>query len=328
MWRSGEMALLAFPMLARLQQFITVSLVVAAAAWAIYFVQSGRPAWGAFGAILILTGYALFLGVEFLLLAWVQESKPLPAPTAAQLLRAWWGEVLCAPQVFCWRQPFRSRSEPDQLAANVASGRGVVFVHGFACNRGFWNPWMKCLRATGVPFVAMNLEPLFDSISHYADTIDEAVQRIERATGMAPVVVAHSMGGLAVRAWLAKFDADQRVHRIITVGTPHSGTWLARYGRTVNSREMALKSAWLTGLAAQSSNDRHARFTCFYGNCDNIVFPASTATLQGADNRHIPATAHVHMAFQPVVFDEVSRWLAAPTSSPAPVVAVRTRGAQ
>ena len=29
---------------------------------------------------------------------------------------------------------------------------------------------------------------------------------------------------------------------------------------------------------------------------DNIVFPASTATLPGADNRHLPAVAHVHMA--------------------------------
>jgi alpha-beta hydrolase superfamily lysophospholipase len=29
------------------------------------------------------------------------------------------------------------------------------------------------------------------------------VRRLEAATGMAPVVVAHSMGGLATRRWLA-----------------------------------------------------------------------------------------------------------------------------
>jgi triacylglycerol lipase len=327
--RSEETALIAFLMLARLQQFITVSLVSAATAWVIYFAQSGRPAWGVVGAVLILGGYAVFLGVEFLLLAWVQESSPVPPPTATHLLKAWWGEVLSAPPVFCWRQPFRSTSEPDHLDVTAAGSRGVVFVHGFVCNRGFWNPWMKSMRATGVPFVAVNLEPLFDSISRYSDTIDEAVRRVERATGRPPVVVAHSMGGLAVRAWLDKFDADRRVHRIITVGTPHSGTWLARYGRTVNSREMSLKSPWLIGLAAQSSSQRHALFTCFYSNCDNIVFPASTATLPGADNRHIPGTAHVHMAFQPAVFNEVSRWLATPDSSPAEEdVAVRARTAQ
>lgn len=315
-------------MLARLQQFITVSLVCVAMAWTIYFVDSGRPAWGVVGAALILAGYAVFLGAEFMLLAWVQESGPAPPPKAAQLLRAWWGEVLSAPLVFCWRQPFRSMSEPDHLDATAAGRRGVVFVHGFVCNRGFWNPWMKSMRATGIPFVAVNLEPLFDSISRYTDTIDEAVRRVELATGRPPVVVAHSMGGLAVRAWLDKFDADARVHRIITVGTPHSGTWLARYGRTVNSREMSLKSPWLTGLAAQSNSHRHALFTCFYSHCDNIVFPASTATLPGADNRHIPATAHVHMAFQATVFNEVSRWLVVPDSSPEETVVVRATTAQ
>lgn len=303
-------------MLARLQQFITIALVCGAAVWAGYFVQSGRPAWGWGGALLILAGYALFLGVEFLLLAWVQEAGPAPRPKAVNLLRAWWGEVITAPQVFCWRQPFRSVAEPDHLEVPHGGSRGVVFVHGFVCNRGFWNPWMKRMRASGVPFVSVNLEPLFDSISGYADTIDVAVSRVEAATGRSPVIVAHSMGGLAVRAWLDKFDADPRVCRVITIATPHSGTWLARYGRTVNSRQMALKSPWLLGLAAQSSSRRHALFTCFYGNCDNIVFPASTATLPGADNRHIAATAHVHMAFHDTVFNEVSRWLVSPDVLP------------
>ena len=315
-------------MLARLQQFITVGLLCVATGWAVYFLQSGRPAWGWGGAVLILAGYALFLGVEFVLLAWLQEAGPTPRPKALNLLKAWWGEVLTAPQVFCWRQPFRSTAEPDHLDVPPGGSRGVVFVHGFVCNRGFWNPWMKRLRASGVPFVAVNLEPLFDSISRYAETIDVAVRRVEAATGRPPIIVAHSMGGLAVRAWLDQFDADLRVCRVITVATPHAGTWLARYGRTVNSRQMALNSPWLLALAAQSPARRHALFTCFYGNCDNIVFPASTGTLPGADNQHIAATAHVHMAFQAAVFSEVSRWLVSPNVSPEAPVAARASTAR
>lgn len=315
-------------MLARLQQFITLALVAGASTWAAYFAQSERPGLGWVGAFLILAGYALFLGVEFLLLAWVQQAEPIPPATAGQLLRAWWGEVLSAPAVFCWRQPFRANAEPDNLDLVLAERRGLVFVHGFVCNRGFWNPWMKRMRQHGVPFVAVNLEPLFGSISRYADTVEIAVARLEAATGQPPVIVAHSMGGLAVRAWLQKFEADHRVHRIVTVGTPHSGTWLARYGRTVNSREMSLNSPWLTDLAAQSPHQRHTLFTCFYSNCDNIVFPASTATLVGADNRHVPATAHVHMAFQPAVFNEVSRWLVSSDSSAEDLAAARATTAQ
>lgn len=317
-------------MLARLQQIITITLVAATVAWATYFARAGQPVWAGFGAVLILSAYALFLAVEFFLLSRVQQSGTVPRATAPQLLRAWCGEVLSAPRVFCWRQPFRCNAEADHLDVQLGAGRGVVLVHGFVCNRGFWNPLMKALRAKKVAFVAVNLEPLFGSISRYADTIDAAVRRVEVATGRTPVVVAHSMGGLAVRAWLGEFNADHRVHRVITIGTPHGGTWLARYGRTVNSREMALHSPWLNKLASQNTPSRSALFTCFYGNCDNIVFPAATGTLEGADNRHLAATAHVHMAFQPAIFNEVSRWLTSPDSfvEPDDMTAVRARTAQ
>jgi triacylglycerol lipase len=315
-------------MLARLQQFITIGLLALAGAWLVYFVHEGKPAWGWLGALLILMGYALFLALEFLVLSWIQETEPAPAATARQLLRAWWGEAFAAPRVFCWRQPFRSRLEPDNLVASRRGSPGVVLVHGFVCNRGFWNPWMARLRTQGVPFVAVNLEPVFGSIGQYVGIIEAAVQKIEAVTGRSPVLVAHSMGGLAVRAWLKEFDADKRVHRIVTIGTPHHGTWLARFGRTANSREMALKSPWLLDLAAQSPAKRHALFTCYYGHCDNVVFPASTATLAGADNRHIPATAHVHMAFQETVFNEVSRWLDSPAATRVDLAPARANAAQ
>ena len=78
----------------------------------------------------------------------------------------------------------------------------MLFVHGFFCNRGLWNPWMRRLRAAGIPFVAVNLEPVFGSIDSYASIVEAAVRSLEQATGGAPVIVAHSMGGLAVRSWL------------------------------------------------------------------------------------------------------------------------------
>ena len=295
-------------MLARLQQATTIGLVLAALLWAAYFVHAGAPAWAAVGALLILFGYALFLGIEFVLLRFVNRRDPAPPATAWQLVKAWWGEVVTAPRVFCWRQPFRSHAVPDFLPP-ASRRRGVLFVHGFVCNRGLWNPLMLRLRAAGVPFVAVNLEPVFGSIDHYADIIEVAVRRVGSATGQPPVVVAHSMGGLAVRAWLDAHQGDARVHRVITIGTPHRGTFLGRFGHTRNARQMRTGSDWQQKLAAREPPQRFERFTCFYGHCDNIVFPASTATLPGADNKHIGGVAHVHMAHQDEVFNEVLRWV-------------------
>jgi triacylglycerol lipase len=303
-------------MLARLQQFITLGLIALASTWAAWFGTHGRPLWAFGGALLVLFGYALFLALEFVLLAAAHGDDPAPRATAAQLVRAWWCEVRAAPRVFCWRQPFRSHAEPDALD-DAAHGRlGVILVHGFVCNRGFWNPWMARFRAAGVPFVAVDLEPVFGAIDDYARLIDAASRQLQACTGRAPLIVAHSMGGLAVRHWLVRHGGVARVEHVVTIGTPHRGTWLARFARTLNGRQMMLANGWLRELEAAERAQRGAhpytRFTCFYSHCDNIVFPASTATLPGADNRHVPGCAHVHLAFQPEVFSEVWRRVESP----------------
>ena len=296
-------------MLARLQKAIAFVLLTASLVWAGCLVYLGHPVSGCAGGVLIVLGYAVFLGIEFLLLYFVHCTEPSLRPRGDQLLRAWWGEVVCAPKVFLWRQPFRSNVESDNLLRGPDRQHGVVLVHGFVCNRGFWNPWMRELRDRHVPFIAVNLEPLFGSIDHYPRVVEAAVARMEATTAMPVVLVGHSMGGLAIRAWLAQFRSDARMHRAITIGSPHQGTWLASYSHMTNARQMRLHSPWLQRLAEQETADRRARFTCFFGHCDNIVMPAASATLHGAENLHVPATAHVQMAFRPLVFDEVCRWL-------------------
>jgi pimeloyl-ACP methyl ester carboxylesterase len=292
-------------MLARAQQFITLAWLAATIGWLAYFLQRGQTMLALIGAALILLAHAIVLGLEFVLLSRVNRSDPAPRASVLMLLRAWRGEVCTATQVFGWRQPYRSRAEPDHLPVNARGRRGVLLVHGFVCNRGFWNPWMRRLRAVGVPFVAIDLEPVLGSIEHYPALVEAGVRRLEAATGMPPVIVAHSMGGLAVRAWLQRHDADARVHRVVTIGTPHQGTWLARFALVANARQMRYRGHWVNALAEREPPARRALFTCFYSHCDNIAFPASTGALEGADNRHVEGIAHVDLAFQKVVLDAV-----------------------
>lgn len=291
-------------MVSRLQKVIVLSVLLGVLLWAAAAVYLGHSPWAAGGLALVLGGYVLFMAGEFMVMAWRHGDDPAPKARLVDLLRAWLGEVTTAPFVFCWWQPFRSQRFSDHLPLD-STARAVVLVHGFLCNRGLWNRWLPRLRALDIPFVAVTLEQVFGSIDDAADSLEPAVRRAEQVTGRKPLIVAHSMGGLVARAWMAKYGGAERVHRVITIGTPHRGTWTARHGHTINAIEMRQGSDFLKSLERREAGRDPAQFTCFYSHCDNIVYPASTATLEGADNRHLPGRAHVHLMDHDDVFAEV-----------------------
>lgn len=290
-------------MIARIQQFWILSALLGTAGWLLW-AWPHSPVVALTGAALAWLVLPLVLGLQFFLMQRANRSDPVPRASALQLWcagAAEWGAFLC---VFGWRQPFRSRAVPDWLPSTATPGqrsgaRGVVLVHGLWCNRGVWRPWLAPLRARGHAFIAVNLEPVLGPIDDYVPLIEDAVQRITQATGRAPVLICHSMGGMAVRAWLCAHPASQaqeRVHRVITLGTPHGGTELARYSQAANGQQMRPASDWLHALQRSEPPARAALFTCWYSNCDNLVFPASTGLLPGAEARFLPGVAHVQMA--------------------------------
>lgn len=227
--------------------------------------------------------------------------------------RAWCSEVVAAERVFGWRQPWGWRAHPNAgplstpcRAPASQPQRGVLLVHGYLCNRGLWNRWLPVLQRRGHATVAVNLAPVWGSIDDYAPTIEAAVRHLTQATGMAPLVVCHSMGGLAVRAWMRAFPgADTRVAHVVTIGTPHQGTWLAQWGQGQNVWQMRQKNAWLNALAQAEPPQRSQQFTCWHSCGDNIVFPLGTAVLPGAAAQYLPHVGHVALVDHPAIMVQV-----------------------
>ena len=295
---------------------MAVASVACSGAWWTWW-RSESPGWAIGGALFILLSYAVVLALEFGVMQRINRRDPGPRLGWGACARAWWQEVRVAPQVFSWRQPFRWRALPDECVPPSPGQTAAVFVHGFVCNRGLWLPWMRALRARGLPWTSVNLEPVFGSIDDYVPLIEDAVRRANALTGRPPLLVCHSMGGLAARAWLAaKPGAADRVHGVVTIGTPHHGTWLAHFSHVTNGRQMQIGGEWLSALEAREMGQTRPPFVCWYSNADNIVFPASTATLPGADNRHLDGVPHVAMAFHPTVMDTSLAMLASAARSP------------
>ncbi|MFH1652463.1 MAG: alpha/beta fold hydrolase [Pseudomonadota bacterium] len=64
----------------------------------------------------------------------------------------------------------------------------------------------------------------YESRVSYADQLRRAVDKILAATGAEKVnIVAHSMGGLVARSYIKWLGGNDKVYRILTVGTPNHG---------------------------------------------------------------------------------------------------------
>lgn len=294
----------------RLQLLLRIGMAAGLALWA----WPEQGAWAALAwALLGFWAYGLILALGFVALHWVNRAEPAGRPGLVQLLVSAWREFWVCERVFAWLQPFRAEAEPDHLPAQPNGRRGVLLLHGYSCNRGLWNSWLRRLRAQGHACVAPTLEPAYGSIDAYADLIEAALQRLERATGQPPLVVAHSMGGLALRAWWRRHGGGrpERLHRVVTLGSPHHGTLLAAVASTPNGRQMRRGGDWLQQLEAGESADFRARLLCVYSNADQVVYPAGTAVLSGTEARHLAGRGHLQLAFDPQVWAWVQAELGA-----------------
>lgn len=305
------------PVIARLLRLALALLLLAMLALCVAGVLRGRPLAGLGAALALPLGLALVglgaYGLEMLLAAAVHGDDPWPRPRAAERMRALAGELARALPTFLWDQAFRAAAWPDRPGR--PGQQGLVLVHGHVCNRGFWNRWLARLAAEGRPVVAVTLEPPLAGVAAGVPLLEAAVARLEAATGRPPLLVAHSMGGLVWRAWRVAAPGNAaRLAQVMTVGTPHQGTWLARLGLSRNARDMRPGSDWLRALAAAEARlpePPGARCCCVLGSADNVVFPPSSAVLPGAETLHLPATAHIALVHHPACQAWLRRWLEA-----------------
>jgi hypothetical protein len=304
---------------ARIQQLMTLTLALMAIGWVALCMSRGW--WmGCALVVFVAVPQAPVLALETMWAAVVARRegsrRPLgnpqapaePYPGVMVWVLAWLREVWASVQTFGWRQPWAHQRWADHLPKSARGRRGALLVHGFVCNRGFWNPWLARLRQLDVPHVAVSLGPPFEDIALQAQGLEAAWQRLYDATGVAPLLVGHSMGGLVIRSWLANQSEERAlVHEVITIGSPHHGTALAMMARSPAAMQMQLLSPFLQELARRETVERRARFTCFWSVCDNIVFPANTATLPGANAVAVFGQPHVALAHHPLILEEVVR---------------------
>jgi triacylglycerol esterase/lipase EstA (alpha/beta hydrolase family) len=187
----------------------------------------------------------------------------------------------------------------------ACAGLPVLLLHGVMCNAGVWHPLKRHLAARGIgPVYALSYGPPFASIESFAEQVAARIDAIIAATGARRVViVAHSMGGLVARAYLRQWGGA-KVSRVVTIGTPHRGSMLARFfpGRSI--AEMRPGSAWLAGLGAVDARAGPPVVSVWSWH-DSMVAPQTSSALEDAENVALVGIGHNALLGDPEVFRRV-----------------------
>lgn len=286
--------------------------------WAAVFPLPGSIA-VAFMAVALV--HPLFVCSQFVLARLL--ATPVPAERRIGVWRAIKtldAELDASLRLFCWTMPFRA-SVPVPAPTAPLRPLPILLVHGYFCNHAAWNDFVADAAARGYRCGTVDLEPITGDIDRYAALIEARCVELLAASGAPQVlVIGHSMGGLALRAWMRQYG-DARVRHAITLGTPHAGTVHAWFANTRNGRQMRPASLWNLALAASETAERRALFTSIWTYHDNMVAPQSSAALAGAHNIALSGLGHVQLAFAPEVRQIVFATLAQAEAEPQPAAA-------
>ncbi len=226
------------------------------------------------------------------------DDIPAPGPLSwRHAMSCYLAECRAILRMFDWLQPFRSRLTFAQPTDPLPDTPTVLLVHGYGCNHAVWLDLAPALAGAGYRCEGIDLTPVLGDIDDYAAALLARMRDLRARTGHPPLLVCHSMGGLAARAAQVMADAAGEsvpCAGIVTLGSPHRGCPLATFGAGTNARQMRWASPWLTNLAEAESPAMRGRMISVFSWHDSIAGPADTSWLEGA--RHIPLSGIGHVS--------------------------------
>ena len=165
-----------------------------------------------------------------------------------------------------------------------AAGTPILLVHGLIDNRSVFTLLRLGLTRRGFGRVfALNYSPLTRDVRTAAVRLGEEVERIVDETGYERIhVVGHSLGGLIARYYVTRLGGDSRVHTLVTLGTPHHGTYAAYALPTPLTRQLRPGSGLIAELDEPVPWCR-TRFVVYWSDADQMILPQRNAALSHPD---------------------------------------------
>jgi triacylglycerol esterase/lipase EstA (alpha/beta hydrolase family) len=272
--------------------------------WAAGRLAAGAPAWPfvlALPLVYVAVPFLFVLAWFALAHVWRAERPDDTRLTSRERARLFVAEFLTvagnAPRMIAYRLLL---PDPPPAKSDVP----ILLVHGVLCNAGVWHPFARWLRARGVgPVYAISYGPPLASIEVFAQQVAQKIDAILAATGARRVmVIAHSMGGLVMRAYLRDFGGA-KIARLITLGTPHEGSMHAWLAMGVCLAQMRPGNAWLAALGPPPADA--PPIVSLWSWHDSMIAPQTSSRIDFGENVELAGVAHNALLRDPAVFERL-----------------------
>ncbi len=196
-----------------------------------------------------------------------------------------------------------------------AAGTPILLVHGIMDNRSIFTLLRRGLRRRGFGRVTtMNYQVLTQDVRAAARQLGATVEMLCEATGYERIhVVGHSLGGVIARYYVQRLGGDARVHTLVTLGSPHSGTHAARLLPQRVVRQLVPGSGLMRELAEPVAECR-TRFVAFWSDLDPLIVPKRNARITHDDlrvrNVFVRGVGHMSLPIHGRVVHEICATLA------------------
>ena len=196
-----------------------------------------------------------------------------------------------------------------------AAGTPILLLHGFVDNRSIFTLLRRALRRRGFGRIwTMNYHVLTNDVRVAAKRLAATVDTICEQTGYERIhVIGHSMGGLIARYYVQRMGGDERVHTLVTLGSPHRGTRAAHLLPTGVCRQLTPGSEIVRELEAPAPGCR-TRFVSFWSDLDALISPKRSARIEHADlsvrNVFVRGAGHMSLPIDARVTRDIADTLA------------------
>ncbi len=179
----------------------------------------------------------------------------------------------------------------------------ILLLHGLFDNQASWFWFKRQLKQRGCKnIVTMNLSS-WHSEEVLTELLAKRIDELRHQLGVNQVnIVGHSMGGIIARNYVQLRGGNDKVKKLVCLGSPHHGSKLATFSITPLGKLLIPGSDFLLRLNAAAPPE-NVQLTNIYTNKDNMVLPNKNNHLTWGKAVALDNMGHTSLIYRKVAID-------------------------